>query len=167
MKKFTKASLLLATIALTLTSCEEYKKKAYCVETSTTVDYVSGKCFQISVYDVLEVFYIITNPINPEANPEDYEYKFTWNLDLKNAYFEFVDGLEGKNIVSAFKVSDNIIKINVKGRCKNYKATSGNLMIYRYAFTSNSDETKDASLYAYLSAGETGSFLVDKPNNNE
>ena len=164
MKNVIKLSVLLLSIPLVLTSCEDLQKKAYCVETSDSLEYNVDKCYQISYKDIRQTFYLINPPLNPEDGSENLKYDFVWKDYIKLAYFTLTGGLEGKTIVSVLKLGDQILKVNVDGRCTDSKATSGYVKINPYAFKPLTERVSDAYLYAYIAIGET-SGLVDKVTN--
>ena len=167
MKKFMKVSLLLASIPLALSSCADLDKRLICVETSNTDVYTAGMCYQVSYKQVVDTVYLITPPLNPEAPVSEQTFDFIWKDELKNAYFDFIDGLEGKTLISVLKVSNNILKLNIKGSCEDATATYGYIKIFRYAYISQNEKIKDISLYAYVAIGEQGSLLVNKPALND
>ena len=167
MKNFIKVSLLIASIPLVLTSCETLEKKCYCLETSTTIEYVENMCYQASRNDVLETIYVINLPLNPEAKASEYQYDVAFASDIKNASLTLTDGLEGKVIDSVFTLGDNMLKVNIKGIATNQEATYGYIKVSNRAFTANTDRVKDAYLYAYVALSDNGSSLADKPAINE
>ena len=167
MKKFIKTSLLLACIPFALAACEDFEKKSFCMETSTTIEYVEGKCYQASYKDILETIYVINLPINPEADPSEYQYDITFVSEVKNTYLTLTDGLEGKKIDSVFRLGDNIIKVNIQNVSQNEEATYGYIKISDRAFVAHTDRVKNANLYAYVAIGEKSNILVDKPVIND
>lgn len=163
MKKLLKVSLLFASIPLALSSCTDIGDRIICVETSNTTDYVENMCCQISYKQVVDTVYLITPPLNPEAALSEQTFDFIWKDELKNAYFDFVDGLKGKQLISVLKISNNILKLNIKGSCDDPLATYGYVKIFRHAYISQTNKIKNENIYAYVSVGEQGSILVDKP----
>ena len=163
MKKLTHLFIFMASMALILTSCEDLiSKRAYCLETSDTFEYVSNMCFQSSYRDVLESIYVFNLPTNPEADEEDYKYDLRWNDKIKIEFFSCVGGLKGKAVKSILKLSDNLIKVNIGGAAKDPEATSGYIKINPNAFKAYTDRVKDAFVYAYVAVGPS-SGLVEKP----
>ena len=156
MKNIVKVSLLLASIPFALSACTDVGDRVVCLETSNTIEYVQNKCYQVSYKQVVDTVYLFSMPNNPEADPSEYTYDF-----------DFVDGLEGKNLISILKISNTILKLNLKGSCKDVVATYGYIKVFRYAYTSQSSKIKDIPIYAYVSIGEQGSILVDKPALNK
>lgn len=167
MKKFIKVSLLLACVPFALAACEDFEKKCFCMETSTTLEYVEGKCYQASYKDILETIYVINLPINPEADPSEYKYDITFVAEVKNTYLTLTGGLEGKKINSVFRLDDNIIKVNIQNVAQDEEATYGYIKISERAFTANTDRVRNANLYAYVALGEQSNILVDKPTIND
>ena len=167
MKNIVRTTLLLASLPLVLSSCTDVNKRLIVVETSNTTEYVEGKCYQTSYKYGVETIYLVTTPNNPESDPKEYTYDFIWKDELKNSYFDFVDGLAGKNLISVLKISNSILKLNVKGSCEDTFAKYGYIKIYRHAYTSQSDKIKNTPIYAYVAIGEQGSELVDKPALND
>lgn len=172
MKSIIKNIVLLTSIPLVLASCAEscinnINNGVACLETSTTVDYEAGKCFQTTRKNVVETIYLIGIPNNPEADPSEYEYDFTWNYELQNSYFDFVGGLKGKKLISVLKITDYVLKLNINGMCEDLDATYGYIRAFRFAFTATSDKLYDKSMLAYIAIGETSSVMVDKPAINE
>lgn len=168
MKSLLKTALLFACIPLSLSACKDKVDNALvCIETSNVIDYVEGKCFQSTYKNVLETLYLITLPNNPEANPEDYTYDFTWNYELKNSYFDFIEGLEGKTLISILRLGDNVLKLNINSACDSPNSTYGYIKVFRYAFTPNVKKLENTSLYAYVAIGEESARMVDKPVLNE
>ena len=167
MKNLAKVSLLLASIPFALSACTDVGDRVVCLETSNTIEYVQNKCYQVSYKQVVDTVYLFSMPNNPEADPSEYTYDFIWNDEQKNSYFDFVDGLEGKSLISILKISNSILKLNLKGSCKDVVATYGYIKVFRYAYTSQSSKIKDIPIYAYVSIGEQGSILVDKPALND
>ena len=168
MKSLLKTTLLLAVVPFALSACtDKVDSGLVCVETSNTLDYVDGKCFQSTYKNVVETIYLIILPNNPEANPADYTYDFTWNNELKNNYFDFVEGLKGKSLISVLKLGDNILKLNINNACENSDVTFGYIKVFRYAFTPYVKKLENTSLYAYVAIGEESGTMVDKPTLNE
>ena len=167
MKNIVKASLLLAAIPLALSACSDLGDRLVILETSNTIEYVQGKCFQLSYKQCVETLYIFSVPNNPEADPSEYTYDFTWKDEQKNSYFDFIDGLSGKSLISILKVSNYCLKLNVKGSCDDVTATYGYIKVFRYAYDSLSEKVKDIPIYAYVAIGEQASQMVDKPALNE
>ena len=157
MKK-TKNSLLLLTLAsLLLVSCDT-EKRAFCLDTSSTIDYVEGKCAVVSSKDINQSIYVYCNQKNEKGD----NFVMTWSDILSPAYFSFTGGLEGKKVDAAVFVSNNTLKVDFHGLCKDQEATSGYLKVQAIAFKSHTEETKDANLYAYLVIGSKLGD-VDKP----
>ena len=165
MKNVIKLSILLASIPLMLTACEDFKeKKAYCLETSDGISVVDGKCYQASRHDILESVFVINPAHNPEEeNEEKREYDIVWSDQINTDYFSCIDGLKGKQIISILKLGPNILKVNIDGNIEDQEATFGYIKINRYAYKALNKEIKDAYLYAYVALGTTSS-MVDKPS---
>lgn len=164
MKSFVKLSVLLASIPLILTSCEDFKeKKAFCLETSDGISVVDGKCYQASRNDVLESVFVINPAHNPEEEDESKrEYDIVWSDQINTDYFTFTDGLKGKKVISVLKLGPNILKVNIDNNIEDQEATFGYIKINRYAYKALNKDVRDAYLYAYVAIGST-SGLVDKP----
>lgn len=167
MKNLAKVSLLLASIPFALSACTDVGNRVVCVESSTTIEYVQNKCYQVSYKQCVETLYLFSVPNNPEADPSEYTYDFIWKDEQKNSYFDFQDGLRGKTLISILKVSNNILKLNVKGFCTDVTATYGYIKVFRYAYESQSSKIRDIPIYAYIAIGEQASLLVDKPALND
>ena len=167
MKNVYKITLFLASIPLVLSACEGIEKKAYFLETSTTFEYIDGKCYQASFDDVLEVIYVINTPINPEADPSEYQFDITFSETINDNYLSLVGGLSGKRIDSVFIIDHNILKVNISNVCQNDKETYGYIKINPRAFVANSKRAEDTFLYAYVAIGESGGVLANKPSIND
>ena len=163
MKVLLKASLLLASIPLVLSSCTNLDNRIVYLETSNTVNYVEGKCFQATYKNVVETIYLMALPNNPEADPTEYTYDITWNMELKNSYFDFQDGLKGKSLISVLRLGDGLLKLNIAGMCESPNSKYGYIKVFRYAFTANTKKLQDTSIFAYVAIGEQSSLMVDKP----
>ena len=166
MKKIMKVSLLLASVSLVLSACETLEKKAFILETSNIAEYVDGMCYQASYKDVVDTVYVICLPINPEANPSDYQYDVTFVDDISNTYVTLTDGLIEKRVNSVFKLGDNMLKVNINKAC-NEEATFGYIRINKRAFKANTERANEANLYAYVAIGKEGKSLAEKPVINE
>ena len=165
MKNFKKLTVLLGIIPMMLTSCQDFEKKAYCLETCDTPDYVSGQCYQASSKDLLESVHLIALPTNPDkADDEDYKYPLTWNSIINTEYFTLTNGLEGKRVMSVLKLGENVIKVNITGASVHKDATYGYIKVSYRAFKSYVSETREAYVYAYVAVGENPS-MVEKPAN--
>ena len=167
MKKLIRVSLLLASVPFALTACTDVGDRRVCLDTSNTIDLVQNKCYQMSFKQCVETLYLIAPPNNPEAPASEYTYDINWKDEQKNSYFDFMDGLEGKAMISILKVSNTVLKLNIKGSCKDVTAKYGYIKVFRYAYTSLTDEIKDIPIYAYVAIGEQPSQLVDKPALNK
>ena len=165
MKHFHKLALLTSIFALSLASCSN-KTRLECFETSDTADPVSGMCYQIGRKDVIENFYVLANPINPDADPKDYQYDFTWRDDMRVEHISFVEGLEGKRVISFLKLNSHSLKLQIDSTLSNPKATSGYVKISHLAFDALSERAKTANLYAYVAIGDDHG-LVEKPSQNQ
>ena len=167
MKNIVKASLLLASIPFALSACTDVGKRVVCVGTSNTIQYVQDKCYQLSYKQCVETIYLFSLPTNPEADPNEYTYDYLWKDEQKNSYFDFQDGLKGKTLISILKISNTILKLNVKGACDDPTATYGYIKVFRYAYDSQSNNVRDIPIYAYVAVGEQASTLVDMPQLND
>ena len=157
MKTIKKSLLLITLSSLLLTACD-VEKRSFCLDSSSTIDYVSGKCAVVSNKDINQTIYIYCNQKNDKGD----NYVMTWSDILSTAYFAFTGGLDGKKVDSAVFVANNTLKVAFHGLCKDETATSGYLQVRSIAFKSHSDETKDATLYAYVAIGEKLGD-IDKP----
>ena len=160
MKNFIKTAILFISIPLSLTACSDLKEHVYCVETSDSLDYKQGECYQVNRKDVIETVYLISVPTNPEADPEDYEYDFTWNQEQKNSYFVFTDGLVGKKMIGVLLIDEYTLKINFCGMSREPEATHGFIKIFHYAYKSYTKRMQDTLLYAYFAIGDTSGMAV-------
>ena len=167
MNKHLKLSLLIAGLPLVLSSCEYFiEKKVYCLDTSNDVGYVDGMCYQASRYDVVEAIFIINNPTNPEADPEDYTYDIVWNKNITVGDISFIGGLAGKKVTSVLKVTDQVIKINIEHHVDDQEATFGYIKVSQYSFKAISKRAREAYLYAYVAIGDKAG-LVEKPESKK
>ena len=160
MKDLRKITLFLGLIPLLLTSCEDLKKKAYCLETFNTPDYVDGMCYQASTEDVLESIHLINLPINPESSKNEWKYDLEWKNNISIKSFTFTDGLVGKKIQSVLTLSPNVVRLIVKGRVEDPEATFGYIKVDSYAFKARTERVKDAYIYAYVAIGQTPDVVV-------
>ena len=167
MKNIVKVSLLLASAPFALSACTDVGKRVVCVGTSNTIEHIQDKCYQISYKQSVETLYLFSLPNNPEADPKEYTYDYIWKDEQKNSYFDFQDGLKGKTLISILKISNYVLKLNVKGSCDDPTATYGYIKVFRYAYDSQTSNVKDIPIYAYVAIGEQGSTLVDQPQLND
>ena len=152
MKKLVKIALFTSVIAFSLSACGE-EKRCYCLETSDTVTYVEGKCFQIDgTKDIVETIFL-TNP-----NGEDVEF----NNIIDESQITFTDGLKGKRVQNAMMMSSSCIKVSIFGKIQDPKATFGYIRIRYTNFKALSERAKEAYLYAYVAIGDSTS-MIDKP----
>ena len=165
MKKLLKLSLLLVSIPLALSSCEDFAKKAYCLETFNSEDYEAGMCYQAASGNVLESLFVMNLPINPEDDPENYKYDLTWNDNINLAFFTCVGGLKGKKISTILKLGAQTLKVTISGSCNDKEATSGYIRVNRNAFKAHTERVTDADVYAYVAIG-TRSGVTEKPTEN-
>lgn len=157
-----KIALLSSVTLLSLMACD-FEKKCYCLETSNDADYHAGMCYQATNKDIVEVVYLINPPLNPDkGEDEEYKYDIIWNDSVKISDITFTDGLEGKKLVSAFKIGANVLKLQIEHSLNNPEATSGYIKVSRYAFKALTERVKEAYLYAYVAIGATAD-LVNKP----
>ena len=157
-----KAFLLIGTTLFTLCSCS-LEKRCECLETSTDRDSVAGMCYQANRFNVVESVYLINNPINPDDEPENYQYDITWSDTIRLDNFSFVGGLAGKSIMTILRLNESIIKVTFDGSVTDKNATSGYIRILPTAFTAHSERARDSVLYAYIAIGDTGGTMVAKP----
>ena len=164
MKNVIKLSVLLATIPLMLTSCEELKEKQFRrLETSNGITIIQDQCYQASRNDIVESVFLINPPTNPDkAEDEEYTYDIIWNDQVNLAHFSFLGGLKGKQVLSVLKLGDNVIKVNIDHAVEDQEATYGYIKINHYAFKAVSPEAKEAYLYAYVAIGDS-SAMIKKP----
>ena len=152
MKSLVKIALLSSVIAFSLTACGK-ERKCYCLETSYTTTYVEGKCFQIDgTKDIVETIFI-TNP-----NGEDIEF----NNTIDESQITFTDGLQGKRVQNAMRMSYCSIKVSIYGKIEDPEATFGYIRIRYTNFKALSERAKEAYLYAYVAIG-SATGMVDKP----
>ena len=161
MKIIKKLVILPSIFLLSLTGCSN-ELKAYCLETSDTFEYYEGKCFQANKNDVVDTVFVMNNPTNPEADPEEYTYDLRWNNSVNTKWFSLTGGLEGKRIIEVFRWSDTVLKINFDGRSADQEATSGYVRISPSAFKAVNKKISGAYLYAFVTIGES-SGLANKP----
>ena len=162
MKSLRKIALLSSVFILSLTSCD-LVKKSYCLASSNDDKFHDGMCHQVSRSEIVESFYIINPPSNPEADPEDYIYDITWVELVKNTSIKLTGGLDGKRLDRVFRISDHVIRLDVYGKTNDQDATFGYVRISNSAFTAHTNETKNATLLAYVAIGDS-SQLVNKPS---
>ena len=152
MKSLVKIALLSSVIAFSLTACGN-ERRCYCLETSDTTTYVEGKCFQVDgTKDIVETIFI-TNP-----NGEDIEF----NNIINESHITFTDGLKGKRVQNAMRMSSNSIKVSIFGLLDNPEATFGYIKIRYTNFRALSERAKEAYLYAYVAIGNS-TGMADKP----
>ena len=152
MKSLVKIALLSSVIALSITACGK-ERSCYCLETSDTTTYVEGKCFQIDgTKDIVETIFI-TNP-----NGEDLEF----NNIIDESQITFTDGLQGKRVQNAMRMSYCSIKVSIYGKIQNPEATFGYIRIRYSNFKALSERAKEAYVYAYVAIGDS-TGMVDKP----
>ena len=152
MKCLNKAALLFASLGLLLTSCVQ-EPSCYCLETSDTVTYVEGKCFQSDgTKDIVETIFL-TNP-----NGEDVEF----NNIIDESQITFTDGLKGKRVQNAMMMSSSCIKVSIFGKIQDPNATFGYIRIRYTNFKALSERAKEAYLYAYVAIGDS-TGMTDKP----
>ena len=152
MKSLVKIALLTGVMAISLTACGN-EKKCYCLETSDTTTFVDGKCFQVDgTKDIVETIFI-TNP-----NGEDIEF----NNIINESHITFTDGLKGKRVQNAMRMSSYSIKVSIFGKIDDPEATFGYIKIRYSNFKALSERAKEAYLYAYVAIGNS-TGMVDKP----
>lgn len=153
--KLLQKTLLLATLSsLLLTACD-YEKRCFCLETGVSTDYVAGECMQISRRDILETAYVYCLADNPDASLSERHYEVIWNEKINWKYFSFTDGLLGKVFDSITIVGDgHTLKFDIHGLLRDETATYGYIKINQQAFKSNSEDSRDAYLYAYFAIGD-------------
>ena len=159
MNMLKKSLLLFAIAGLSVCSCE-LEKRCECLETSNSLTYVEGMRYQLSRSNIVESFFVINNPINPE-DPDNPKYDIVWNEIVRIDNFSCVDGLAGKHILTIFRLSDNIIKVTVDGSTTKEDATFGYIRILPNAFKANTERATDSVLYAEVAVGDS-SGLVNK-----
>ena len=157
MKKIKSPVLLLTLTSLLLTACD-FEKRSFCLDTSSSINYVAGQCAVVSRKDINQTLYVYCNIKNEKGD----NFMITWSDVLSPAYFAFTGGLEGKKVDTAIFVSNNTLKVDFHGLVKDEKATGGYLQVRSIAFKSHSEETKDANLYAYIAIGDKLGDM-DKP----
>ena len=157
MKKLNKSLLLLTLSSLLLTACS-WEKKSFCLETSTSPDFVSGKCAVASPTDINQTIYVYCSEMAEDKS----NFLISWNDVIYLKYFSFSGGLEGKKVDSAIYIAKNTLKVEFHGLCRDEKATGGYFKVSNLAFTGHTEKTKDATLYAYIAiSNELGD--IDKP----
>ena len=159
MKVMKKAFLLFGTALLSLCSCN-LEKRCECLESSDSLTYHEGQCYQVNRANVVESLFLINNPINPEEEPERYKYDITWSETVRLENFSCVDGLSGKHIMSIFRINDRIIKVTVDGVVTDKEATSGYIRILPTAFTAHTERATDSVIYAYVAIGDNSALIV-------
>ena len=122
--------------------------------------------FEVGRKDVVENFYIIAQPTNPDADPKDYQYDFAWRDDMRVEYISLVEGLEGKRVISFVKINSHSLKLQIDSTLSNPNATFGYVKISHLAFDAISERAKTADLYAYVAVGDNHG-LVEKPSQNQ
>ena len=160
MKTLKTTLLLLGIIGLSLTACD-LDKEVNVLSTSDSITYVEGMCYQASRSNIVESVFLINAPINPDDDPANYKYDLIWNDVIRRDNFRFVEGLEGKSIMSLLKINDHTMKITFDGAVNDSNATFGYIRVSPSAFSALSERATDRNLYAYIALGETSS-LVDK-----
>lgn len=161
MKILKKSVLLLGAALLSLCSCS-LEKRCECLETSDSLEYTSGMCYQASRINVVESVFLINNPVNPDDGPENYQYDITWSEIVVLDNFSCVEGLKGKHIMSILRLSSHVIKVTFDGAVSDKSATYGYIRILPNAFTGHTERAIDSVIYAYVAIGDS-SGLVQKP----
>lgn len=165
MKNIKKLSLLLGLVPVLLTSCENFEKKAFCLETSNEPDYVEGTCYQVSPSDILETIHLI-NPAIEKDDKGNAKYDIEWKYNVPLSYFSFTEGLEGKKIKSIITLGENVIRLIVYGNVSDPNATSGYIKVSKEAFKAKTERVRDAYLYAYIAIGEPYGQVAKPVSNN-
>ena len=165
MKNFKKVIVLFGILPMILTSCQDFEKKSYCLETSNEPEYVEGTCYQVSRKDILETVHLINLPVSVDEGGKNPKYDIEWKQNVPLSYFTFTDGLEGKKIKSIITLGENIIRLIIFGNIRNDDAAFGYIRVNKEAFIAKNNSTRDAYLYAYLAVGEN-SAVVAKPDLN-
>lgn len=162
MKNFKKLSVLLGILPVMLTSCQEFEKKAFYVETSDSPEYSFGQYYQAGRKNSVESIYLIAQPLNPDkADNESYKYPLTWKYPTNTEFFTLTDGLKEKRIDGVLKITDNVVMVNIVGSVSNSETNFGYIKVHFRAFTSHSTDTREAYLYAYVGLGDEP-LMVDK-----
>ena len=156
-----KLFLLFASSALSLSSCS-LEKRCECLETSDSLNYQAGLCYQANRSNVVESVFVINTPINPDDDPANYKYDITWSESVRLDNFSLVDGLAGKQIMTIMRLSDVVLKITFDGASSDKEATHGYIRILPNAFTAHSERATDSVLYAYVALGDSKG-MVAKP----
>ena len=152
MKSLVKIALLSSVIALSLTACGR-ERRCYCLETSDSTTFVEGKCYQVDgTRDIVETIFI-SNP-----NGQDIEF----NEYINETHVTFTDGLKGKLVQNAMRMSSSSIKLSIYGKIQDPEATFGYIKIRYTNFKALSERAREAYLYAYVAIGSS-SGLADKP----
>ena len=152
MKSLIKIALLSSVIALSLTACGN-EKRCYCLETSDSSTYTEGKCCQINgALDIVETIFIF--------NPDGADLEF--NNTINESHITFTDGLVGKRVHNAMKMSSSSIKVSIFGKIDNPDATFGYIKIRYTNYKALTERVREAYLYAYVAIGDS-TGLVDKP----
>ena len=159
MKNVSKLIILCASIPLILSSCDEFEKKSYCLETSNNPEYESGMCYQASRDDILESVHLI-NLKNPNNNDK---YDIEWNGNISVNAFTFTEGLVGKKVKSVLTLDTNVVRLILYGKVEDTEATFGYIKVDPEAFKAKTEATKEAYLYAYVALGDS-SGTIKKPN---
>lgn len=160
MKLNKKSILFLATIPLLLTACN-FEKKCFCLETSNSLNFQDGYCYQLSKQDILETIFVSCLPSKSENDTNENYYEITWKKNYSFESFSFTGGLKGKQVKSIVRIEDsNTLRINVSGACLDQEATSGYLRISGDAFDSHSEKSQGSVLYAYFAIGEKSDIVV-------
>ena len=143
--------------------CEENGLIFECLDTSDSLTYNEGMCYQASRLNVVESVFVINRPINPEDAPENYQYDITWDETIRIDNFSLVDGLAGKHIMTILRMNDHILKVTFDGASTDKNATYGYLRILPNAFKAHSERATDSVLYAYIAIGDAKG-LAEKPS---
>ena len=149
MKKIKSSILLLTLSSLLLTACD-IEKRSFCLDSSSTIDYVEGQCAVASPKDINQTIFIYCNQKTEKGD----NFLITWSDILSPKYFSFTGGLEGKKVDSAIYVNNNTLKVDFHGLCRDETATYGYFRVNSIAAKGHSEETTDATLYAYIAIGE-------------
>lgn len=159
MELIKKSVLLLGAAIFSLCSCS-LEKRCECLETSDSLNYVEGMCYQASRSNVVESVFLINPPTNPNDAPENYQYDITWSEIVVLDNFSCVDGLSGKHIITILRLSNTVIKVTFDGAVTDKEATHGYIRILPNAFKGHSERATDSVIYAYVAIGDASSLVI-------
>lgn len=161
MRSHSRFALLLSILPLAVTACS-FENVSYCLESSDSMDYVSGHTYQVTREDIVTTFYLINPPEGEEG-----KHSIEWNKTVSLSHFTVSGGLSGKTIFSIAYVNSYVVRIKMDGKCTDAEATFGYIKVNPDAYKRLDNDVIDRSfLAAYVAIGSSSSLIV-KPDTNQ